>query len=174
MQQFNGVSLIPPETWDEPDVVFSTDSSLSSCGGVCGREYFHKTYPKNILDEDLPIHKLEMLAVLVAIGFWAKQCVGGKIQIFCDDEAVVQVLNSGKNRDNFLGSCLRDIWLSVSMAGFELRAVHLPGVDNRVADWLSRWDIHPKYQNNFYEYVGQDLFTELKVTPNMLKFSENI
>ena len=174
MSKFNGVSYIPPEIWEEPDVLFSTDSCLTGCGGVCGREYFHRTYPMSILQMEFPIHKLEMLAVLVAVRFWARQCTGGKIQIFCDNESVVHVLNSGKTKDDFLGSCLREIWLEVSMAGFELRAIHLPGVDNRVADWLSRWELHPKYKHEFYKYIGDEVFVELEVTLDMFEFSDKI
>ena len=33
MPKFNGVSLIPPDTWTAPDEVFTTDSTLSGCGG---------------------------------------------------------------------------------------------------------------------------------------------
>ena len=97
-----------------------------------------------------------------------------KLQIFCDNESVVHVLNSGKTKDDFLGSCLREIWLEVSMAGFELRAIHLPGVDNRVAHWLSRWELHPKYKHEFYKYIGDEVFVELEVTLDMFEFSDKI
>ena len=105
---------------------------------------------------------------------WGKTCVGGKIQIYCDNDAVVQVLNSSKTKDDFMGSCLREIWLEVSKCGFEMRAVHLPGVENRVADWLSRWEIHPSYRNNFYQYIGAELHVEREVTLEMFQFSDNI
>ena len=176
MGEFNGVSFIPPLVWHEPDVTFSTDSCLKGCGGICNREYFHMSYPEHLLSRDLPIHALEMPAVLVAIRFWGKYCVGGKIQIYCDNESVVKVLNSSKTKDDFMGSCLREIWLEVSKCGFEMRAIHLPGVENRVADWLSRWDLHEKYQNYFLNYVGDeaDMYVELQVTSNMLEFSGQI
>ena len=115
-----------------------------------------------------------MLAVLIAVRFWGKYCVGGRIQLFCDNDSVVQVLNSSKTKDAFLGSCLREIWLEVSKCHFEMRAVHLPGVDNRVADWLSRWDIHPKYPDNFFKFIGADVHAELEVTPEKYRFSGKI
>ena len=174
MSEFNGVSYIPPMIWNEPDVVFSTDSCLTGCGGICGREYFHRSYPSTVIEKGLAIHALEMLAVLIAVRFWGKYCVGGRIQIFCDNESVVQVLNSSKTRDAFLGSCLREIWLEVARFHFEMRAVHLPGVENRVADWLSRWDIDPKYPDNFFKYIGEDVHAELEVTQDMFQFSGKI
>ena len=128
------------------------------------------------MKKDLPIHSLEMLAVLVGVRFWGKYCVGGKVQIYCDNESVVQVLNTSRTRDPFLGSCLREIWLEVSNCGFELRAVHLPGVENRVADWLSRWDVHSKYQEYFYNFLGNEVnsYVELNVTKAMLELSGQI
>ena len=144
MERFNGVSFIPPIAWAEPDVTFSTDSCLKGCGGICGLEYFHVEFPQSILVQNLAIHKLEMLAVLVGVRIWGQQLRGMRLQIYCDNAAAVQVINSSKTRDPFLASCLRELWLEVSSYGFELRAVHLPGEENRVADWLSRWDYDKK------------------------------
>ena len=103
-----------------------------------------------------------------------KNCLAGRVQIFCDNESVVQVLNTSKTKDAFLGSCLREIWLEVTKHHFELRAVHLPGEENRVADWLSRWDIHPKYPDKFFKYIGDEVHGELEVTLDMLEFSGKI
>ena len=176
MPQFNGVSYIPPEIWSEPDVSFSTDSSLKGCGGICEYEYFHATYPNGLLSQNLPIHCLEMLAVLVAVRFWGIRYRGGKIQIFCDNEAVVKVINTNRTRDEFLATCLRNLWLEVSVYGFELRAIHLPGVENRVADWLSRWDVGQEYQNQFQNFISgeTDLYTELRLDGNMFNLSNDI
>ena len=57
-----------------------------------------------------------------------------------------------------------------------MRAIHLPGEENRVADWLSRWDLHEKYQNYFWNYLGEeaDMYVELQLTSNFLEFSGQI
>ena len=57
IEKFNGVSFIPPLVWAEPDVIFSTDSCLTGCGGICGLEYFHVAYPHDIKVRQLPIVK---------------------------------------------------------------------------------------------------------------------
>lgn len=176
MQEFNGVSFIPAEIWSEPDVTFSTDSCLSGCGGMYKNEYFHANFPNNIRQQSRPIHQLEMLAVLIGVRLWGKYCKGGKVQIFCDNESCVRVLNSSRTRDPFLSSCLREIWLEVSQYGFELRAVHLPGEENRVADWLSRWEVDERYRNSFFNFIGdkQDQCIELEVVPSMFEFSSEL
>ena len=102
MERFNGVSFIPPVVWAEPDVTFSTDSCLRGCGGICGLEYFHAEFPHFIKIQKLAIHKLEMLAVLVGVRIWGKRLQGMKVQIYCDNGAAVEVINSSKTRDPFL------------------------------------------------------------------------
>ena len=174
IEEFNGVSFIPPLLWTEPDLTLSTDSCLTGCGGVSANEYFHVLFPKFILDQKLPIHALEMLAVLIGVRIWGQYCTGLRVQIYCDNDACVQVINSSKTKDAFLGSCLRELWLEVSKFGFELRAVHLAGEENRVADWLSRWNIHPKYQRFFHEFIGTDEYTEVYISPDLLELSGDL
>ena len=136
-------------------------------------EYFHATFPSSILKQQLPIHKLEMLAVLIGVRIWGKSLQGLRLQIYCDNSAVVDVINSSKTRDPFMASCLRELWLEVSTYCFELRAVHLPGEDNRVADWLSRWNLGRKYQDQFQLYISAESsrYSEVNITQDMFDFS---
>ena len=67
MEKYNGVSFIPSDIWMEPDVTFATDSCLIGCGGVCQKEFFHSCFPESIKQQQLPIHCLEMLTVLIGI-----------------------------------------------------------------------------------------------------------
>ena len=176
IEDYNGVSFIPAVMWMEPDVTFATDSCLKGCGGIYFKEYFHVSFPQNIMDQQLPIHKLEMLAVLLAVRIWGRYCGGMKIQIYCDNEACVQVINSSRTKDSFFATCLRELWLEVATFGFELRAVHLPGEENRVPDWLSRWEIHPNYQELFRGFMGDEIdqYKEILILPEMFQFSGNL
>ena len=176
MERFNGVSFIPPTVWAEPDVTFSTDSCLQGCGGICGLEYFHTSFPSFIRDQQLPIHKLEMLAVLIGVRIWGKRLQGLRLQIFCDNSAAVDVINSSKTRDPFFASCLRGLWLEVSTYCFELRAVHLPGEKNRIADWLSRWGVHSRYQDQFHQFISEDRdrYIDIPIAPGMFEFSNEL
>ena len=158
MERFNGTSFIPPLVWAEPDVSFSTESCLKGCGGICGLEYFHASFPPFIQDQQLPIRKLEMLAVLIGVRIWKRKLQGLRLQIFCDNAAAVEVISSSRTRDPFLASCLRELWLEVSTHCFELRTVHLPGEENRVADWLSRCCVHDDTRINFTNlYQGTEI-----------------
>ena len=85
----------------------------------------------------------------------------------------MQVINSSKTKDSFLASCLRELWLEVSKFGFEMRAVHLPGEENRIADWLSRWDRHKKYRELFHQFISaeKDRYVEISIGHDMFQFS---
>ena len=172
--KYNGVSFIPASHWEEPDVTFATDSSLTGCGGCYAKEFFHATFPLSIREQGLPIHKLEMLTVLLGVRIWGQHCAGMKIQVFCDNEACVRVINSSRTKDPFFATCLRELWLEVARFGFELRAVHLPGEENRVPDWLSRWDLSQKYRDLFQNFMGDEAYqyVEVQITPEMFSFSE--
>ena len=176
IDKYNGVSFIPSAIWNEPDVTFATDSCLVGCGGICEGEYFHIGYPKKIRDQQLPIHSLEMLAVLLGVRIWGARLQTLKIQIYCDNEPAVRVINSGKTKDTFMGSCIRELWLEVSKYGFQLRAVHLPGEQNRVPDWLSRWDCGQTYRDLFHQFIGgePEKYNEIMIDENLFDFSGDL
>ncbi|XP_078582514.1 uncharacterized protein LOC144865570 [Branchiostoma floridae x Branchiostoma japonicum] len=55
LPSYNGVSLLPQFGWSDADAVFSSDACLSGCGGFCNTsgEYFHATFPPNLLSTGL-------------------------------------------------------------------------------------------------------------------------
>ena len=139
-------------------------------------QYFHSRFPTDIENQELPIHCLEMLTVLIAVRLWGSCLQSLKVQIYCDNESAVNVINSGKTKDPFLATCIREIWLVVSKFGFQLRAVHLPGEENRIPDWLSRWDCGQKYRDLFHGFIGDepDKFTEIFIKPELFEFSGDL
>ena len=176
IQQYNGVSFFPAVNWTEPDVSFATDSCLRGCGGYCDKEYFHTGFPEAIRKQSLPIHCLEMLAVLLGVRIWGPRLQGLRVQIYCDNEPTVQVINSGRTKIPFMATCIREIWLVVATHGFQLRAVHLPGEENRVPDWLSRWDCGQKYRDLFHAFISGEgeRYSEITMTDDLFEFSGDL
>ena len=122
--------LFPMPRGQLPDCVFATDACLTGCGGICGSSVFHAPFPEWVLQNFSAIHQLEFLALLVAIRLWGARWAGLRVQVYCDNAAVVTVINSGKTSDLLMGTILRNTWLHVSSQEFEIRAVHLSGVTN--------------------------------------------
>ena len=91
--------------------------------------FFHSSFPEFILSQKLHINALELLTVMVTVKLWGHNWKGKKIIINCDNMASVRVLNVGFSRDLF--SC-----------------------ENRIPDYLSRWDTDPKFRTLFYGSVS--------------------
>ena len=58
-----------------------------------------------------------MLNILAA---WHKFWAHLKVQIFCDNLAVVLVTASGKTKDPYLAACLRNLWLITATCDIDL------------------------------------------------------
>ena len=159
---FNGVSIIPDVMWKAPDAIISTDACLTGCGGVSADSYFRSPFPDSILHQNLSIHELEMLAIVVAVKVWRRDLPGQRLLIYCDNEASVWALNSGRTVGSFTASCLREIWFYACSVQLEIRGVHLPGVENRKADYLSRSHINRKYFDLFLDECDK-VYTEIYI-----------
>lgn len=140
MGVYNGVSMMPEEPWSAPDEVFSTDACLEGCGGWFSGAFFHARFPQSISSKFLHVNALELLTVMVALKIWAKCLTGKRVTILCDNMASVMILNRGITRDKFQANVLREITFLAATGQFQIRAVHLAGSENRIADLLSRWD----------------------------------
>ena len=121
----------------EQDAQVYLDASLTGLGGVYGSFVYALPIPKGFRDYSI-VH-LEILNILVACKIWASQWENKKIQIFCDNLAVVEVLTSGRTRDETLAICARNIWLLSALYNIHFTFSHIAGVQNTIADLLSRW-----------------------------------
>ena len=140
LRAYNGVSMISTAQWSSPGEVFTTDACLTGCGGLCGDQYFHAVFPSFVVQQTLDINCLELLTIIVALKLWGSRWSGLRLSVRCDNEVAVTVLNTGRCRNSFLNSCLRELCYLAAIHEFEVRAVHVPGVSNCYADLLSRWD----------------------------------
>ena len=135
---FNGVTFIPDVLWSEPDGVFSTDACLSGGGGWYNKQFFRFKFPQWVLGQDFHINILELMVVVIAVKIWGQDFSSKRIQIYCDNTATVATVNSGRTRDKHMLGLLRELAFHCAKVNCVVKAVHLPGCDNRLADLLSR------------------------------------
>ena len=155
---YNGVSLMLYEEWCEPDEICSSDSSLQGCGGFWQGKYFHTAFPQNFHNDHFHITILEMFAVIICLKLWGCNFKGKKIQMFCDNQSICQVVNSDKAKDEVLQDCLREIAFLAAVHEFQIKMVHLESKENRISDCLSRWDLDYSYRvKNFAAAQGYEL-----------------
>ena len=165
---FNGISIIPDLSWSEPDSVIQCDACLTGAGGAFGNSAFHRRFPVFILEQNLHINALELLTVTVALKLWAPQLAGKKIQILCDNLVSVQVINKGNCSNEFMQTCMRELIFVLSLHNVQLRAVHISGESNRLADLLSRVHLNHKYRDTLRTLAPNLSLTD--VTDDIFKF----
>ena len=171
LREYNDISMINITKWTSPDAAFSTDACLAGCGGVCDDQYLHGVFPPFISEQNLDISSLELLTVFVALKLWGARSTGLPITFRCDNEAAVTVVNTGRCRNPFMNSCLREICYFAALHEFEVCAVHIPGVSNHFADLLSRRDscsLAAKAQ--FLQRVQRNHLQEVPVPDGMFQF----
>ena len=61
--------------------------------------------------------------------------------MFCDNMAVVEILNTGKIRVDFLATCASNVWLITIIFNIGIILVHVDGKSNTMADLLFIWVI---------------------------------
>lgn len=123
--------------WTSPDAVFSTDACLAGCGGVCDDQYFHRVFPPSISEQILDISSLELLTIVVALKLWGARWKGLRINVPCDSDVAVTVVNTRRCRNPFMNSCLREICYFAALHEFEVCAMHIPSVSNQFVQLLS-------------------------------------
>ena len=107
-------------------------------GGVFGPLVY--ALPLGTEFQHLHITQLEML-VFVTLKVWSPLWANKKVKIFCDNQAVIEVLNTGKTKDPFLPTCARNVMLITAIFNIEIIVIHVPLENNHVDDLLSRWVI---------------------------------
>ena len=95
---------------------------------------------------------------------------GKKLLIFCDNEASVTVINSGSTKDSFMQNCLRELCFVEATYAFKIRAKHIAGEENRLADYLSRWHIHSRFRDTFLSLVDIKTYEEVSVHSSDFNF----
>ena len=170
LERYNGVSMLWLHKQPQPDAVIASDACPKGYGATCGSQYFHRSFPQEMRNSN--IAHLEMLAVLAAIRTWTTELQGKYFWIHVDNEAVATVLNTGASRDVVLQAALRDILMIAATNNFMIKAKHIRGVDNRIPDWLSRWE-EPEARKKFREYAKEKSLRRININPDIININEN-
>ena len=115
-----------------------------------------------------------MVNILMAIRLFKFQWASRRVLIHCDNEVVVTVLKNGKTRDPFLAACACNIWLESALSDIctDLQYGHIRGVDNKVADVLSRWQGSIEQTQWLYSQVATPIW--LNVSYQLLELDPEL
>ena len=161
LEQYNGTCsyrMFPLAQAEQVEL----DASLQGFGGVFGSQVYMLDLNEIYVPGCMHITHLEMWNVLVAVRLWGSQWRDKYVCIKCDNEAVVSIINTGSSRDIILSALIRNIVLQMSMHNFQLKVVHIPGVKNKTADLLSRWNSTVSPQEKLQRLVEQPLWCKIE------------
>ena len=80
----------------------------------------------------------ELAPILVAAAAWCDEWKGTLVRVQCDNMAVVDIINKGSSRDRDVMQLMRCLSFLMAKGEFYMVASHIKGVDNTLADALSR------------------------------------
>ena len=114
------------------------DAQPAGGGSYYGSEYWSRSFPEWLCEDNTPIHIKEFWVVLVSAWLWGEEWTGQLVYIFCDNDAVVEVLEKERPRDSRMQELLREFMYIVCTRRFFPVFKKIGTKENHVADYISR------------------------------------
>ena len=116
----------------------TSDASGSwGCGAMSSESHwFQLQWPPHLMSASIAFK--EMIPVVISAAIWGHQWSGKHVLFRCDNMAVVAVLNHRTARDKPLAHLSCCLFFFAAFHKVTLSAEHVAGVDNTLADALSR------------------------------------
>ncbi|XP_076158650.1 uncharacterized protein LOC143141830 [Alosa pseudoharengus] len=142
--KWNGISFFYNDVPESSDSlkIFTDAAPSVGFGGVFRGQWFAEKWPADFSTFALgsascALH--EIYPVVVASVLWGSDWSRKRITLFCNNAAVVGMINKGRSSSSIIMSLLRRLtWQSV-LHNFIISAEHIPGHCNVLADALSRF-----------------------------------
>ena len=146
LTQWNGRSFfLDSFVTSSPDLELYTDAaSTIGFGGYFNGKWFQGHWPPHLLinkKTGISIEWQELFPIVIACALWYPHFAGKRLQFWCDNESVVAIINSGHSNAPRVMDLVRFLVLISMKHNFLVRARHVPGVDNGIADALSRFQV---------------------------------
>ena len=153
LKQYNGITF-----YDNLNchAEIHLDASLTGLGASFDNMIYNLPINKNYYMA-YNIVQLEILNSLVACKVWATHWSNKRIKIWCDNLAVVEVLNSGKSCDDTLATCARNIWLLSVIYNSDIVLYHIPGRNNITDDLFHVGLIQKQIMKNCMNWLRMPL-----------------
>lgn len=156
-----------PVQFQDPTIVITTDASKKGWGGEMNQHRVSGRWSSE--ETQFHINFLELKAVQFLLMTLANQVYGQNIQIQVDNKTAVAYLNHmGGTHSTSMNTLAKEIWEWAIVRKIHLTAVHIPGVENTNADFLSQhfmdqmeWQLNQQITCKIFQQLFQpevDLF----------------
>lgn len=141
LSSYNGKSFFIDETWcNSTKLNLFTDASGSiGFGAIFGSDWCYGRWPTHWLHRNIAI--LEFYPIVLSLLLWGHKMQNHSILFFTDNESLVHVINKKSCRDKSLMFFVRKLVLVCLKNNILFKAKHIPGIHNKLADCLSRFQV---------------------------------
>lgn len=126
LQSFNGVSLLSPLNDHTLDYFqFQPDASGWGCAAIYRDQWFKVQWAGVWCHTHIVVH--EFLPIVFSLFIWGQNWHHSHLHFFCDNEAVVDVINRQSAYDPLMLALLHYVTLLALRFDLFIHATHLPG-----------------------------------------------
>jgi len=136
--RWNGVAMFSPSfSMSKVDAVLTSDASGSwGCGAYSGSQWFQLQWVQDIKEAHITLK--ELVPIVIAAALWGPLWAHQHILAQCDNAAVVAIINHNDSKIPEAMHLIRCRAFLAAKYQFSLKAVHISGSSNNLADALSR------------------------------------
>ena len=141
-KDWNGTTFFIDPDWTPASHlhIFTDASSTMGYGAYWNGAWFSQPWPPHLAH--YLIQWKELYAIVMACEVWGAHWSRKRILFRCDNQAVVQIWESGLSQSAQLMVLFRALFFIAARHNFTLLIRHLPGSDNCIADALSRQQLY--------------------------------
>lgn len=145
--QYNGVSVMLDNFWTSNESIqLFTDSAGGKNRGIgiyFQGKFAHGRWPSEWAENGIltDITFLELFPVFIAVCIWGAILRNKKIMFNIDNLSVVHIINKKSSKSPRVMAVLRRLVLATLQFNILIKAQHIPGKVNKIADALSRCDL---------------------------------
>ena len=155
---------------DTTALVNCGDAEPAGGGAYFGTEYWSREFPAWL--SETPIHIKEFYVVVASAWLWAEQWRGHMVYIFCDNSAVVDVLDKERPKDSKMLELIQEFLFIVCTRGFTPIFKRVGTKENHVADFLSR-NHDPAQINSYFKTNDLPMCTLVEAPDHLFQLKSN-
>lgn len=141
LADFNGRAFFLSDIWlDSASLNLYTDAAASlGYGAIFSNEWCYGAWPPRW--KNLNITILEFYPIVLSVLLWGDRMRNQRITFFTDNAALVDIINKATSRDPTVMIFVRRLVLACLKFNILFRSRHIPGINNVLADPLSRLQV---------------------------------
>ncbi|XP_021347069.1 uncharacterized protein LOC110454687 isoform X1 [Mizuhopecten yessoensis] len=145
LDSFNGTFMFLSDRWETSEQLrFYTDASNLGYGGFFQTSWMYGEWPLHW--QSFHITVKEFFAIIVALELWGPSLTNRCIIFYCDNHAVVDIINKQTSKDKTLMKLVRRFVVTTLKLNILFTARHIPGKSNILSDHLSRLQVDSFHQ----------------------------